>query len=185
MDNAPFAQRAGTIEWRVPSGVTDARGIANTWLTLLSRLLDFKYFSPPSRFLPGMAGDIYFWAILGGNPVTRVAVFIDYENSRFGAREVFGDPRRDPYTFGHVEPQKLALMLKQLGEKVDPTRELTAVFVYRGKPGPKSGPRAQAGSARQFDSWESHPLVRVKSRPLRYQPTAWSMGRPTAWRAER
>ena len=61
--------------------------------------------------------------------MTRVAVFIDYENSRFGAREVFGDPRRDPYTFGHVEPQKLALMLKQLGEKVDPTRELTAVYV--------------------------------------------------------
>ena len=48
--------------------------------------------------------------------MTRVAVFIDYENSRFGAREVFGDPRRDPYTFGHVEPQKLALVLKQLGE---------------------------------------------------------------------
>ena len=23
--------------------------------------------------------------------MTRVAVFIDYENSRFGAREVFGD----------------------------------------------------------------------------------------------
>ena len=30
-------------------------------LTLLSRLLEFKYFSPPSGFWPGMAGDIYFW----------------------------------------------------------------------------------------------------------------------------
>ena len=50
--------------------------------------------------------------------MTRVAVFIDYENSRFGAREVFGDPRRDPYTFGHVKPQKLALMLKQLSLRV-------------------------------------------------------------------
>ena len=48
------------------------------------------------------------------------------------------------------ESRKLALMLKQLGEKVDPNRELTAVYVYRGKPGPKSGPKAQAGSARQF-----------------------------------
>ena len=46
--------------------------------------------------------------------MTRVAVLIDYENSRFGAREVFGDPRRDPYTFGHVERQKRVLMLKQL-----------------------------------------------------------------------
>ena len=168
------------LEWRARFGVSDARGIANTWLTLLSRLLQFGHFSPPSRFLPGMAGHINF----GGNPVTRVAVFIDYENIRFGAREVFGDPQRDPYTFGHVEPQKLALTLTQLGEKVDPTRELTAVYVYRGKPGPKSGPRAQAGSARQFDSWKAHSLVRVRSRPLRYQPTAWTMGQPTAWRAE-
>ena len=85
VDNAPFAQRAGTIEWRVPSGVTDARGIANTWLTMLSRLLEFEYFSPPSRFCREWRGI----SIFGGNPVTRVAVFIDYENSRFGAREVF------------------------------------------------------------------------------------------------
>lgn len=63
---------------------------------------------------------------------TSVAVFIDYENTRFGAREVFGDPQRDPYTFGHVKPLRLALLLKQLGEKVDPARELTAVYVYRG-----------------------------------------------------
>ncbi|MDE0116331.1 MAG: NYN domain-containing protein [bacterium] len=116
--------------------------------------------------------------------MTRVAVFIDCENTRFGAREVFGDPQRDPYTFGHVKPLRLALLLKQLGEKVDPARELTAVYVYRGRPGPKSGSRAQAGSARQFDEWESQPLVSVRSRPLRYQPTAWSLGKPTAWRAE-
>ena len=60
--------------------------------------------------------------------MTSVAVFIDYENTRFGAREVFGDPRRDPYTFGHVKPLRLAVLLKQLGEKVDPARELTAVY---------------------------------------------------------
>jgi len=116
--------------------------------------------------------------------VTSVAVFIDYENTRFGAREVFGDPQRDPYTFGQVKPLRLAVLLKQLGEKVDPARELTAVYVYRGRPGTKSGAQAQAGSARQLDAWESQPLVTVRSRPLRYQPTAWSMGQPTAWRAE-
>ena len=27
-------------------------------------------------------------------PLTRVAVFVDYENARYGAREVFGDPHR-------------------------------------------------------------------------------------------
>ncbi|WP_420442953.1 NYN domain-containing protein [Candidatus Poriferisodalis sp.] len=116
--------------------------------------------------------------------MTSVSVFIDYENTRFGAREVFGDPQRDPYTFGHVRPLRLGLLLKQLGEKVDPARELTAVNVYRGRPGQKSGPQAQAGSARQFAAWKSQSLVTVRSRPLRYQPTAWSMGRPAAWRAE-
>ena len=116
--------------------------------------------------------------------MTSVAVFIDYENSRFAAREIFGDPQRDPYTFGHVRPLRLGLLLKQLGEKVDPARELTAVRVYRGRPGPKSGSQAQAASARQFAAWESQPLVTVRSRPLRYQPTAWSMGQPTQWRAE-
>ena len=116
--------------------------------------------------------------------MTSVSVFIDYENTRFGAREVFGDPQRDPYTFGHVRPLRLGLLLKQLGEKVDPARELTAVNVYRGRPGPKSGPQAQAGSARQFAAWKSQSLVTVRSRPLRYRPTAWSMGRPAAWRAE-
>ena len=116
--------------------------------------------------------------------MTSVSVFIDYENTRFGAREIFGDPQRHPYTFGHVRPLRLGLLLKQLGEKVDPARELTAVNVYRGRPGPKSGPQAQAGSARQFAAWKSQSLVTVRSRPLRYQPTAWSMGRPAAWRAE-
>ena len=89
-----------------------------------------------------------------------------------------------PTRSGHVRPLRLGLLLKQLGEKVDPARELTAVNVYRGRPGPKSGPQAQAGSARQFAAWKSQSLVTVRSRPLRYQPTAWSMGRPAAWRAE-
>ena len=111
-------------------------------------------------------------------------MFIDYENIRFAAREVFGDPQRDPYTFGHVNPLRLGLMLKQLGEKVDSGRELAAVRIYRGRAGPKSGSRAQAASARQFAVWGSQPRVTVRSRPLRYQPTAWSMNKPTAWRAE-
>ena len=102
--------------------------------------------------------------------MTRVAVFIDYENVRFAAREIFGDPRRDPYAFGHVSPLRLGSVLRQLGEKVDSARELTAVKVYRGRPGPKSGPRAQASSARQFAAWESQSLVTVRSRPLRWSP---------------
>ena len=45
--------------------------------------------SPPSRYA-GNGGAYSFWR----RAVTRVSVFIDYENLRFGAREVFGDPRR-------------------------------------------------------------------------------------------
>ena len=116
--------------------------------------------------------------------MTRVSVFIDYENLRFGAREVFGDPRRDPYTFGHVDPLRLGTLLVELGGRVDPARELTAVKVYRGRIGPKTGPRAQAGSAHQFASWEAQPLVTVKTRPVRYQPIAWSSGEVVSWRAE-
>ncbi len=127
-----------------------------------------------------MAGHI----CLGGETVTRVSVFIDYENIRFGAREIFGDPKRDPYTFGHVDPLRLGLMLSQLGEKVDPARRLQEVKVYRGLAGSKSGPQAQAASSRQFTAWKSQSLVTVRSRPLRYRPTAWSMGQPRAWRAE-
>lgn len=116
--------------------------------------------------------------------MTRVSLFIDYENIRFAARDIFGGPRRSRNAFGHVNPLQLGLMLTDLGKSVDPERELIAVNVYRGQPGPKSGQRAQAACARQFAAWESLPLVTVRSRPLRYQPTEWSMNEPSAWRAE-
>ena len=112
--------------------------------------------------------------------MTRVAVFIDYENLRFAARKVFGDPKRYHHTFGHVNPLQLGLMLTELGKKVDPARELTAVGVYRGRIGAKSGSKAQQSSANQFAVWEAQPLVTVRSRSARYQPIAWSMGEPTA-----
>ena len=54
--------------------------------------------------------------------MTRVSVFIDYENLRFAAREVFGDPRRNPSTFGHVNPLRLGLRVTELGESVDSSR---------------------------------------------------------------
>lgn len=84
--------------------------------------------------IPGLCREWRGIFVSGGNSVTRVAVFIDYENTRFGAREVFGDPQRDPSTFGHVKPLRLALLLKRLGKTVDPARELAAVYVYRGRP---------------------------------------------------
>ena len=52
-------------------------------------------------------------------------MFIDYGNIRFAAREVFGDTQRDPYTFGHVNPLRLGLMLTRLGQKVAPDPNLS------------------------------------------------------------
>ncbi len=89
--------------------------------------------------------------------MTRVSVFIDYQNVYHCAREAFGDPLTDPPTFGHVRPHRLGLLLKQLGEKVDPARELVAVTVYRGKPGTKSHPRLQSAFARQVAAWMTLP----------------------------
>ena len=116
--------------------------------------------------------------------MTRVAVFIDYQNVYHGAREVFGSPSTDPPTMGHVNPFRLGLLLAQLGEAVDASRELTAVTVYRGLPGAKSHPNLQSAFARQVAVWKQMPLAAVRTRPLRYQPIAWSFGAPSEWRGE-
>ena len=116
--------------------------------------------------------------------MTRVAVFIDYQNLYHGAREAFGDPLSDPSTMGQVMPQRLGLLLTRLGEAVDLDRKLTEVTVYRGQPGTKSHRNLRSSFDRQVAGWRTLPLVIVKTRPLRYQPTAWSSGKPVHWRAE-
>ena len=57
--------------------------------------------------------------------------------------------------------------------------------VYRGRPGPKSGAKRQSEFARRVAAWEAQPLVRVKTRPLRYQPTGRDdSGRIVAWQPQ-
>lgn len=115
---------------------------------------------------------------------TRVHVFIDYSNVYYAAREVFGNPDRDPLTFGHVLPQRLGLLVKQLGDDTYPDRELHAVTAYLGEPGTKSGPTRQSAFGRQVALWRTQPKLTVRTRPLRYIPTEWSMGRAIRWRAQ-
>ena len=98
--------------------------------------------------------------------MTRVAVFIDYQNVYHCAREAFGAPQHDPPTFGHVRPQRLALLLKQLGEEVDPRRELCAVAVYRGQP------PSQVGLTSRF----RHPLEAPVQSDSRRSPTGICVG---------
>lgn len=116
--------------------------------------------------------------------MTRVVVFIDYQNLYHGAREAFGDPRQDPPTTGHVYPARLGGLLTDLGKPIDPDRELIDVRVYRGQPGPKSHRNLVAAFDRQVANWRTQPGLTVQTRPLRYQPNAWERGRPTAWQAE-
>lgn len=80
--------------------------------------------------------------------MTRVVVFIDYQNSYHCAREAFGDPRLDPPTTGHVFPLQLGRLLVDLGKEVDADRRLETVFVYRGQPGEPGHPSVISASQR-------------------------------------
>ena len=114
--------------------------------------------------------------------VTRVAVFLDYQNLYHGARRTFGDQRHDPPSFGHVDPGTLARLLVGLGHVVDPGRVLRATNVYRGEPGDKSHRKLRSASARQTSRWRADPSLTVKTTPLRYRRVDRPGGR--TWRAE-
>lgn len=116
--------------------------------------------------------------------MTRVAVFIDYQNTYMRAREVFGDPKVDPFTFGQVYPRRLGVQLTMKGESVDPTRRLEEVRVYRGEPDDRQSAVAQAACQRQVRYWEAQASVSVVTRPLRYLPIRWDEhGRAIEWKA--
>ena len=114
--------------------------------------------------------------------MSRVAVFIDYQNAYHGARRAFGDPRSDPPSFGHIDPGALARLLVGLGHIVDPDRELGATNVYRGEPGLRSHLKLRAAFARQTRRWRADPSLTVKMTALRYRRVEHPGGR--TWRAE-
>lgn len=114
--------------------------------------------------------------------MTRVAVFIDYQNMYYGARRAFGDPAVDAPSFGHLDPAALARLLTDLGRAVDPGRALVATSVYRGEPGRPSHRRLRAAFTRQTSRWRADPTVTVKTTPLRYRREVVSGA--TVWRAE-
>lgn len=97
--------------------------------------------------------------------VTRVAVFIDYQNSYRGARRAFFN-EWDETVVGQVHPRRLALKLKGVG---DDSRELTAVRVYRGMPVAKHAKDAAAAADRQVALWQAQELVNPITRSLNYR----------------
>jgi hypothetical protein len=80
--------------------------------------------------------------------MTRVAVFIDYQNVYRGARTAFGLEQAS-FVEGQINPLLVGRLLTDLGRRVDPHRELVAVRIYRGEPSPSRSPVGQAACQRQ------------------------------------
>lgn len=116
--------------------------------------------------------------------MSRVRVFIDYQNVFHGAQDAFFDPAlgRPHPTDGHVYPLALAEHLVDLGKSHDADRVLDHVTVYKGMPTEKSHPKAQSASARQKATWQTQSKVTATTRPLRYQADGYVNGRPK-WKA--
>jgi hypothetical protein len=62
--------------------------------------------------------------------VTRVAVFIDYQNVYKGARAAFGWKNDPDFTKGQVFPRRLALLCTDRGRALDADRQLAYVMVF-------------------------------------------------------
>lgn len=98
-----------------------------------------------------------------------MAVFIDYQNTYNGARDVFGW-RYDHYTAGQVFPRRLGVLLVDRGRTVDSSRELTSVTVFRGEPSAAHSRSGQAACQRQVRFWAAQASVEPVTRPLKYYP---------------
>lgn len=120
--------------------------------------------------------------VVGAVAVTRIAVFIDYQNVYMRARRSFGHSSLDRYSFGQVHPRRLGLLLEARGRSSDPARELIEVRVYRGEPHSEHDRAAHSACQRQVGRWAKQARVVPRVRPLRYRATAWDRdGRVTAW----
>lgn len=101
--------------------------------------------------------------------MTRVAVFVDYQNVYKGCRRAFGwDEPSDPPWVGQIDPYRLGTLLCQLGRNVDPERKLVGVKVFRGQPSNEENPKGYSACQRQVESWRRNPLVEVTTRLLDY-----------------
>lgn len=115
--------------------------------------------------------------------MTRVAIFVDYQNAYMRARQSFGDPEVDPFTVGQVHPRQLGLLLTAKGRTVDQARRLEEVRVYRGQPDARHNSTAEAACVRQVERWRSEDRVSAITRPLQYRTIKRRSGRPVAWEA--
>ncbi|WP_419837646.1 NYN domain-containing protein [Candidatus Poriferisodalis sp.] len=114
---------------------------------------------------------------------TRVAVFVDYQNTWHTTRALFV-PAGSPTWHGHVHPDRLGELLCRRGLGVDPARRLHTVQVYRGQPGARSSHKLVQAFDRQKAHWEALAGVSVHTRPMRYWPDGKHPDGRQRWRAE-
>lgn len=107
------------------------------------------------------------------NKPARVALFIDYQNTYFTARETFHDPW-EPNTAGHITPLTLGELIT--GRSPYP-RELTEVRVYRGQPDSSRDPDGYSANMRQAEAWTRMEKTVLIARTLRY-PKEYPKKRP-------
>ena len=95
----------------------------------------------------------------------RMTVFIDYQNTYMGARELFFN-RSGPSQNGQFDPLALAERIR-VARNAHIATELKEVRVYRGLPDGRRDSRGYAAGSRQKAKWESDG-INVLTRPLRY-----------------
>lgn len=106
--------------------------------------------------------------------MTRVAVFIDWQNIYLTARKAFGLSQR-PARFGSVSPIRVADLITGLNQR-SKSCQLQRVAVYRGLPSPRRDPRGNAACLAQVEAWrrEGLGLVDPSLRPLTYRTAGGS-----------
>lgn len=110
--------------------------------------------------------------------MTRVAVFVDYQNVYMGARQAFGSGQDRPQV-GQILPSPTGLLLTDRGRAKDPGRQLETVHVFRGEPASERSRIGHGAAQRQGTVWQLKPRVTVATRPLHYYHRGTdSSGRP-------
>ena len=112
--------------------------------------------------------------------MTRVAVFVDYQNAYMRARRAFGD-ERSAYTVGQFWPGRLGALVRDRGLPVDPRRRLAGVWAYRGEPEPRRDPTGHAACRLQSLRWRDEEGVHVVTRPLHYLVANRGAKGPVSW----
>lgn len=104
--------------------------------------------------------------------MTRVGVFIDWQNAYHCAREAFGWEQWD-HQYGTFSPYALAKVLASRNKR-GASGVVSRVEIHRGLPGATRDPKGHAAVRRQSAAWmkENQEVVIPRLRPLRY-PRNW------------